>query len=127
MLILLDLFQVSLLLSPSPLFCCDFFLLIPSYFPQVTYDYEIEAYVTCMHVLQGTEFVALGHSNGNLTIHNILTSKIVRNISISSSPIIDILLRGTYLNILTKDAHDEIIFYQYYWLFNLYVENRLTN
>lgn len=85
--------------------------------------------VSCMLVIQGTEFVALGHTNGVLTIHNVLNGNKIRNIKVSDYELLTISMRTSdkLLNIVSKDSNDELVLFQYDWSKSNFVESRLVN
>ncbi|EAR96598.2 endonuclease/exonuclease/phosphatase family protein (macronuclear) [Tetrahymena thermophila SB210] len=94
---------------------------------KIDFQNDFQNRVTCMHVLQGSEMVALGNKDGSMFIYNLITGKKVRTIQVSSNEVLDILLEDNVLYVLAKDQNDETLLQQYDWFNNYYVETRITN
>ncbi|KAL4477533.1 hypothetical protein ABPG74_002683 [Tetrahymena malaccensis] len=94
---------------------------------RIEFQNDYKNRVTCMHVLQGSEMVALGNYDGSMFIYNLITGKKIRSIQVSTNEVLDILLEDSVLYVLAKDQNDETLLQQYDWSNNYYVESRITN
>ncbi|KAL4496540.1 hypothetical protein ABPG72_015901 [Tetrahymena utriculariae] len=94
---------------------------------KIDFQNDYKNRVTCMHVLQGSEMVALGNKDGSMFIYNLITGEKIRSIQVSTNEVLDILLEDNVLYVLAKDQNDETLLQQYDWSNNYYVESRITN